>query len=74
MRGDLQVTEGIHGYWFYHLSEPGKHWKSLCGKSTMQTSMPLSHWGVPFGDHFPIKPRYCRECEKLADQPLVSPR
>ena len=62
MIDNLKITEGISGYWFYHFSHPETITKSLCGKQTMRTAMPLSSWGA-IGH---LRERYCKECEKLA--------
>lgn len=59
------VTEGIHGMWHYHISEAGKTTRGLCGAKTMHTSISLKDWRVPFGEHFPKRPTWCQECERL---------
>lgn len=65
---DAVITEGIIGYWHYHLSEPGKTTRGLCGARTMHTAMHRSAWRVPFGQHFPKRPTWCEKCESLDGQ------
>ena len=55
------VTEGVEGYWHYHLSKPETFTRSLCGKQVMKTELPLSSWGIV--GH--LKERYCKDCELL---------
>lgn len=62
---DLVVSEGIAGYWHYHISEPGKTTRGLCGAKTMHTSINIRDWRVPFGEHFPKRPTWCHECEAM---------
>lgn len=68
-----QVTEGIHGYWHYHLSPVGKHTSGLCGAQTMTTSIPLSQFGV--GRAAPpgagISGKWCKECQRRAGLGVV---
>ena len=59
----MKVTEGILGFWHYHLSNDDSPSKALCGAKVMATSMDLKQWGIPFGEHFPIKPTFCKSCE-----------
>lgn len=61
-----KVTEGILGYWHYHLSPEESPYVALCGAKVMHTSIDVRSWGVPFGEHFPKRPTWCDECEKLA--------
>jgi hypothetical protein len=61
----MKVTEGISGLWHYHLSKDDSKTKALCGAAVMGTSMRLEDWGKPFGEHFPKKPTYCKECDRL---------
>lgn len=61
----LVVTEGVSGYWHYHLSDADCNIRSLCGKQVMHTSIPPERWGVPFGEHFPKRPTWCQECAAL---------
>lgn len=61
----MKVTEGISGYWHYHLSHDNSPTYSLCGARVMPTEMPLDNWKVPFGEHFPKRPTFCKECDKL---------
>lgn len=58
----FMITEGVLGYWHYHISYSDTPSKSLCGKHTMVTSIPLRLWGIKV-DHIPEK--FCVECEKL---------
>jgi hypothetical protein len=60
------VTEGIHGYWFYHISEKDNSIKSLCGKDTMPTSIPLENYGIKGDGHIPEK--FCKECEEIYEE------
>jgi len=55
---NLVITEGVEGYWHYHLSHAEKTSKSLCGKTTMQTDMSMEQWGS-VGE---LRERYCGEC------------
>lgn len=59
---ELEVTEGSHGYWHYHLSTQASPYRGLCGAKVMHTSIRLADWGVPFGEHFPKRPTWCAEC------------
>jgi hypothetical protein len=60
-----EVTEGVEGYWHYHLSPAGAFTRSLCGRSTMRTSIRLDAWGkTPPDYHIPQK--WCAECARLA--------
>ena len=56
------VTEGVESVWHYHISLNNKTNRSLCGKRTMITNLPMKSWGV-VTDH--IGERYCSECIKL---------
>jgi hypothetical protein len=69
--GRLEVTEGIAGYWHYHLSGPESPYRGLCGAKVMHTAIRLQDWGVPFGEHFPKRPTWCDKCEALRS--AVSP-
>ena len=55
---EFVITEGVEGYWHYHISHKDKFIKSLCGKDTMMTELTFSSWG--FIGH--LKERYCKEC------------
>lgn len=65
-----EIVEGQFGYWHYHLrnrKETG-NWtgSAFCGeRRVMTTSMPVGRWKVPFGEHFPKRPTWCKECERL---------
>lgn len=63
---ERRISEGISGYWHYHLSDVPFSTKALCGAQTMTTEIPLSGWRVPFGEHFPKRPTWCDKCESLA--------
>jgi len=58
----LVVTEGISGFWHYHLSVEGSPSRGLCGAWTMPTSLPLSGWNrrIP---HYHIPESFCSKCE-----------
>lgn len=60
-----RITEGVAGYWHYHLSEADNFTRGLCGAPTMTTSMKLSHWRKKFGEHFPKRPTWCDKCEAI---------
>lgn len=55
----LRVVEGIAGMWHYHLAEDGK-FTSLCGKSVMNTVIPLSSWEV--GGNPALNEKWCARC------------
>lgn len=61
----MKVTEGILGYWHYHLSTDDSPYIALCGAKVMGTEIQLKDWGVPFGEHFPKRPTWCKECVAL---------
>lgn len=63
MNRQLEVTEGVTGMWFYHISENGAFTRGLCGAHTMKTNMPLAQWGH-VSKH--IGERYCSKCAELA--------
>jgi hypothetical protein len=54
-----RISEGVGGHHHYHLQQIGKA-GAICGARTMQTSIPLSAWGVV--SH--LNERWCEECEK----------
>lgn len=62
------VTEGINGYWSYHISRESTKQFSLCGQRVMQTSIPFESFGVgraaPEGAG--ISGRWCEECKLKA--------
>lgn len=60
----MRITEGISGFWHYHLSNEGDIGRALCGAVVMPTGMKLKDWGVKFGEHFPKCPTWCKECER----------
>lgn len=60
----LHVTEGIAGYWSYHLSRQGTNATALCGARTMSTSIPLSGWGH-IGH---LNEKWCTECTRLRSE------
>lgn len=59
------VTEGVEGYWYFHLSKPDKFTVSLCGRRTMQTGITRDFWGSVCGNKS-IRYKWCEECAKLA--------
>lgn len=61
----MKITEGILGYWHYHLSEDDSPLKGLCGRQVMPTNMQLKDWGVPFGKHFSKRQTWCKKCEQI---------
>lgn len=72
---DLVVTEGIVGYWHYHISDADKRLsRALCGADVMYTSIPLDAWGIPFGEHFPKHPTWCEDCAKFLEKENVNIR
>lgn len=56
----LEVSEGIAGTWFYHLSDGPNKAFSMCGARVMVTNVPLSAWGHV--SH--LKERWCKKCER----------
>lgn len=62
----LQITEGVGGVWFYHLSLVSTDATGLCGAKTMHTSIPLVSWGVR--GH--LKEGWCSECEAMGTSEL----
>lgn len=58
------VVEGIAGVWSYHRAADELGHRSLCGRLTMPTKIPLSIWGHV--GHLPE--RWCDECKKLAEE------
>jgi hypothetical protein len=56
----LHITEGVSGYYHYHLSESNTNATALCGKMTMNTSILLSTWG--HRGH--LSETYCAACEQ----------
>jgi len=60
---EIVITEGIGGTFYYHFSEKKKFIRSLCGKKTMTTALPVSSWGIK--TH--LNERYCEECFKLTE-------
>lgn len=61
----MKVTEGVAGMWHYHLSHDGSKIRALCGAPVMATGSQLEDWGLVFGEHFPKRPTYCKECDNL---------
>lgn len=61
------VTEGVLGYWHYHISKASNETEALCGALTMATLMPLDLWGTE-STHFPIKEKYCKQCEEAYEK------
>jgi hypothetical protein len=62
----FMITEGVHGYFHYHISYVDTFSKSLCGKNetTMWTDIPMDTWG--FRGH--LKERYCKECKEIYEK------
>ena len=58
------VTEGVSGYYYYHISEYLNFTRSLCGKFVMQTQVHLSTWGTT--SH--IREKWCSECKTKYDE------
>jgi len=65
-RNELVVTEAANGFWDYHLSRRASLMRSLCGKSTLPTAIPVSAWEAQPQESLPKKPVYCRTCARLA--------
>lgn len=58
---NLEIWEGVHGVWHYHLSKGGRE-GVLCGnKNVMSTNLPLRTWGMK--TH--LNESYCKECEEI---------
>lgn len=57
----MSITEGIEGYYNYHLCSDGKTSKALCGAATMQTYVPLSAWGTI--SH--LNESWCKKCKAM---------
>jgi hypothetical protein len=57
------VTEGIEGYWHYHLSLKNEFTKSLCGISTMQCSLPYLSYKLGIKTH--LNEKYCQKCIEI---------
>jgi len=57
---DRTLLEGIHGTWYYHLSDAsGK--RALCGAEVMATKIPETLWN--YRGH--LKERYCSKCAEI---------
>jgi len=70
MSHDLEVAEGIHGTFYYHLwkrPERGSGGTALCGDRVMVTGIPRSAWGTTT-DLGQIKERWCSRCKAIADR------
>lgn len=63
----FSVTEGIAGYYVYHLSLSDGRTRSLCGKPTMHTSLSVAQFGVgrPGPASGPLNGRWCDVCPGL---------
>lgn len=59
------VVEGISSVWHYHIAVPERRARGLCGATTMYTAIPVEHWKMQFGEHFPKRPTWCTQCEEL---------
>lgn len=63
---DIEVAEGISGYYHYHLchqADPTQMGRSLCGRPVMKSGIALADWKKPFGEHFAKSPTWCDACE-----------
>ncbi len=58
---ELLITEGVAGYYHYHLSREDSFTKALCGRDVMKTEIPLSSWGVV--TH--LNETWCEQCAAL---------
>ncbi len=56
------ITEGVMGYYHYHISDKDKFIISLCGAQTMQTSISSDSWGQK--SH--LNERWCNKCWERA--------
>ncbi len=63
-KDELMVTEGVESMWHYHFSYKKTMSRGLCGATTMYTSIRVEDWGVKFGEHFPKRPSWCKDCEQ----------
>jgi hypothetical protein len=61
---DRTLLEGIHGTWYYHLSDASGQ-RALCGDEVMPTGIPETAWGVRT-EH--LKERYCTRCAKIRQE------
>jgi hypothetical protein len=59
------VSEGVSGMWHYHISAAEEPHLGQCGARTMRTEIPISDWMIPFGEHLPKRPTWCRECSAI---------
>ena len=55
------LVEGIAGTWHYHLSDPEKKYRALCGAEVMPTRIPETAWNVRTHN----KERYCSKCAEI---------
>lgn len=63
---ELVISEGIAGYWHYHISYSDTRYVALCGKKTMYSGAPIDTWGVVgHGGAGDIHYSYCKDCEHL---------
>lgn len=62
----LAITEGVSGYWHYHISHNTRYSRALCSAKTMYTAIPIEQWGIRFGQHLPKRPTWCEHCERMA--------
>lgn len=56
----LVITEGVEGYFHYHLSHHNKRARALCGRQVMSTMIPLGYWGSI--TH--LREKWCAECAR----------
>ena len=64
IKNTFVVSEGVSGNHHYHISCSDNSIKSLCGMSTMWTSIALKDWGNQI-DH--LNETYCKKCKKIYD-------
>jgi hypothetical protein len=57
----ISIVESVHGTWFYHLRDK-ENGSALCGATVMQTSIPLSAWGVRTA----LGERWCNKCREAS--------
>jgi hypothetical protein len=63
---ELVITEGIAGYWHYHISYDDTRHVGLCGKRTMYSGTAVVTWNwVGHRGAGDINYSYCKDCEHL---------
>lgn len=53
------VVEGVAGVFFYHIGLTDKPSRSLCGKETMPTRIPLGQYNSAAGH---LDEKWCQDC------------